>query len=121
MTFGTLKHPEHGYYHNHEDCRWLIDVEGPITLKFNQMDLEDKNDWLLVQSERGERYGYEYTGDWLPSDLHVNGPVEILFWSDSSVVRTGFSISIVRESQNTTSMPPTTNPIGLYLNSLTAP
>ena len=113
MTFGTLRHPEHGYYHNNENCSWFIDVEGPITFKFNKMDLEDNVDWVFVVSERGERYA-EYTGSWSPSDLHVHGPVQILFRSDYSVVRTGFSISIVRES--TTSMPPTTNPIGLYFN-----
>ena len=117
MTIGTLRYPEHGYYHNYEDCRWFIDVDGPITLKFNEIDLEDGPDYVTVKSVGGNSTNHTYTGHyWLPPDLHINGPVQVLFHSDFSVVRTGFNISIVRESQNTTSMPPTTSPIGLYFN-----
>ena len=102
MGEGTLKYPEHGYYHNNEDCWWTILVEGPIIIKFNKMDLETSYDWVAVW--RREAYS-NYTGHRIPPDLHVNGPVGIWFQSDSSGVDSGFSVSIVKESPITTPSP----------------
>ena len=81
------------------------------------MDLETRYDYVTVMSDT-DTYG-QYTGRRIPRDLHVNGPIYVFFHSDSSGVNSGFNISILKESQDTTtSAPPTTSPTGLHFYAL---
>ncbi len=85
-----------GYQHS-ADCSWLINPSqnnAVVSLSFNYLALEENIDFLTIYKgidENGTLLG-RYSGNQLPDDLMVNGPVFISFTSNAYENDEGFSL-----------------------------
>jgi len=95
LSSGMIHYPASGKYEHQEDCKWTIDTGGmPFTLRFHRFHLETHgscdNDFVQIDG------GAKHCGNTKPQDVtSSSGRMSLLFHSNGSVAKTGFSAEIV--------------------------
>ena len=99
-TSGTIYSPgyrENNAYINSENCDWYIvppNDNSSVLIQFRTFATESSYDYLTIYSDP-PTYSTsvaEYSGDQLPYNKLLEGPVRLLFRSDGSSVYRGFSL-----------------------------
>jgi len=97
-----------GNYENSNNIGITINnsgIDDHITLHFTEFATESGSDFLRIYENEGGTLLYEYSGSSIPSDLSISCPqIYILFYSDSGVVGTGFSVNFKVYNTSTTSL-----------------
>lgn len=83
-------------YSVNKNCDFTINYLGPMVLHFNSFSLENNYDYVKVWTRSKTIINElgKYSGTTVPGDLAINrGPAIINFYSDISIVNSGFELT----------------------------
>jgi len=126
VNSGTIKSPNHPEnYANNEDVRFPLEVTAGSTIKliFSSFDVEDEPncgyDYVKVLDSDGSTELAKLCGSSLPTTIKSTGnKMTVIFFTDGSVVKTGFEASWTEEQGETSGEITSPNHPNVYDNGL---